>query len=133
MAKNLIKKPIDLALLAIRIGFSAMMLTHGIPKIGKLFESPIKFADPIGLGEPISLILTLIAEVVAPIFILVGFKTKWACVPIIITMLVAAFVIHLNDPFDIKEKAMLYLVAFIAILLAGPGEYSYDGIKKKLH
>jgi len=133
MFSSLIKKPTDLALLALRVGFSAMMLTHGIPKIDKLFENPIKFANPIGLGETTSLILTLIAEVLAPIFIIVGFKTKWACIPIIITMLVAAFIVHLNDPIGSKEKAILYLVAFITILISGSGDYSYDGLKKKLN
>ena len=93
----------------------------------------IKFADPIGLGETPSLILTLIGEVVAPILVLVGFKTKWATLPTIITMLVAAFVVHLNDPLGTKEKSILFLIAFVAILIAGPGHYSYDGIKKHLH
>ncbi|UKM64212.1 DoxX family protein [Flavobacteriaceae bacterium GSB9] len=129
----MIKKPVDLGLLILRVGFSGMMLTHGIPKISRLFESPIKFADPIGLGETPSLILTLIGEVVAPILVLVGFKTKWATLPTIITMLVAAFVVHLNDPLGTKEKSILFLIAFVAILIAGPGHYSYDGIKKHLH
>ncbi|NJX15394.1 DoxX family protein [Tamlana crocina] len=133
MALNLIKKPTDLGLLILRVGFSGMMLSHGIPKINMFFQSPIKFADPIGLGETTSLILTLIGEVLAPILVLVGFKTKWATIPVIITMLVAAFVVHLSDPFGTKEKALLYLFAFLAILIAGPGHYSYDGIKKHLN
>lgn len=118
------------ALLILRVGFSGMMLTHGIPKINKLFESPIKFADPIGVGEPLSLILTLIGEVVAPILILVGFKTKLAAIPAIVTMFVAAFVVHGSDAIDVKEKAILYLIAFIAIFFAGAGKYSIDGYKK---
>ena len=118
------------ALLILRVGFSGMMLTHGIPKINKLFESPIKFADPIGVGEPLSLILTLIGEVVAPILILVGFKTKLAAIPGIVTMFVAAFVVHGSDAIDVKEKAILYLIAFIAIFFAGAGKYSIDGYKK---
>ncbi len=121
---------IDTALLILRIGFAGLMLTHGIPKINMLFESPIKFADPIGVGEPLSLILTLIGEVVAPILILVGYKTKLAAVPGIITMFVAAFVVHASDALDVKEKAILYLIAFVVILFAGAGKYSIDGYKK---
>ena len=120
----------DTALLILRVGFAGLMLTHGIPKINMLFESPIKFADPIGVGEPLSLILTLIGEVVAPILILVGFKTKLAAIPGIITMFVAAFVVHANDALDVKEKAILYLIAFVVILFAGAGKYSIDGYKK---
>lgn len=120
----------DWSLLILRIGFAGMMLTHGIPKINMLFESPIKFADPLGLGETTTLILTIIGEVVAPVLILIGFKTKLASIPAIITMVVAAFVVHANDPIDVKEKALLYLIAFIAIFLQGAGKYSVDGYKK---
>lgn len=120
----------DWSLLILRIGFAGMMLTHGIPKINMLFESPIKFADPIGLGETTTLVLTIIGEVIAPVLILIGFKTKLASIPAIITMVVAAFVVHANDPIDVKEKALLYLIAFIAIFLQGAGKYSVDGYKK---
>ncbi|MFV0565399.1 MAG: DoxX family protein [Flavobacteriaceae bacterium] len=120
-------KSFNLGLLILRLGFSGMMLTHGIPKISSLFESPIKFADPIGVGETTSLILALIGEVVAPVLVLIGFKTKWATIPVIITMAVAAFVVHASDPIGVKEKALLYLIGFAAIFLTGPGKYSMDG------
>lgn len=124
------KNVTDLGLLILRIGFAGMLLTHGIPKINLLFESPIKFADPIGVGETTTLILALIGEVVAPILILIGFKTKLATIPSIITMFVAVFVVHASDPIDVKEKAILYLVAFLVIFLTGAGKYSIDGYKK---
>ena len=115
-----------LALLILRIGFGGFMLTHGIPKINRLFESPVKFADPFGFGEMPTLILTLIGEVVAPIFIIIGYKTKWAASLSAITMAVAAFVVHAKDDLATKEHALLFLIAFIAIFLAGPGKYSLD-------
>ncbi|MFG6687433.1 DoxX family protein [Mariniflexile sp. HNIBRBA6329] len=120
----------DLGLLILRIGFASLMLTHGIPKINSLFESSIKFADPIGLGETTSLILALIGEVVAPLLILIGFKTKLAAIPAVITMFVAAFVIHANDPLNVKEKALLFLFGFLVLLFTGAGKYSVDGFKK---
>ncbi|GAA4973702.1 DoxX family protein [Algibacter aquimarinus] len=123
------KNFLNLALLILRLGSGGLMLTHGIPKISKLFESPIKFADPIGLGSTTSLILTLIGEVLAPVLIIIGFKTKLASIPAIITMLVAAFVVHISDPIGTKEKALLYLVCFLVIFLVGPGKYSIDGNK----
>lgn len=116
----------NLALLILRVGASGLMLTHGIPKINMLFASPIQFADPFGLGPTISLILALIAEVIAPIFIILGFQTRIAAIPVAITMAVAAFMIHANDAFSVKEKALLFLICFIAIFLAGPGKYSID-------
>lgn len=116
----------DLALLILRLGAASLMLTHGIPKINMLFASPIQFADPIGVGQTLSLIFALLGEVVAPIFIIIGFKTRLATIPAIITMAVAAFIVHAKDTIDIKEKALLFLICFIAIFLAGAGKYSVD-------
>jgi|SRR5690606_13607391 len=116
----------DLALLILRVGASALMLTHGIPKINMLMASPIQFADPIGIGATLSLIGALIGEVIAPLFVIIGFKTKIAAIPTIITMAIAAFMVHANDAFSVKEKALLFLMSFIVIFLAGPGRISVD-------
>jgi putative oxidoreductase len=115
-----------LALLVLRVGASAMMLTHGIPKIEKLFNSPIEFSDPLGIGPLFSLILTIIGEVVAPILIIIGLKSRFASIIALITMLVAAFVVHAGDSFGQKEKALLYALCFLVIFLAGPGKFSID-------
>ncbi|AXT20481.1 DoxX family membrane protein [Flavobacteriaceae bacterium AU392] len=116
----------DLALAILRIGASALLLTHGIPKISGLSADPIQFADPIGLGATITLILAIIGEVVGPALIIIGYKTKLATIPVILTMAVAAFVYHASDPIGTKEKALLYLIIFITIFFAGPGKYSID-------
>ncbi|MDD7888038.1 DoxX family protein [Flavivirga sp. 57AJ16] len=115
----------DLALLILRVGFGGFMLTHGIPKISML-SNPSDFGDPIGVGATISLILALIGEVVAPIMLIIGFKTKWAAIPSAITMLVAAFIIHAKDDLATKEHALLFLIAFVVIFLTGAGKYSVD-------
>jgi putative oxidoreductase len=121
------KKLSDLGLLILRVSFSVLMLTHGVPKLSKLFVSPIAFPDPLGVGSGLSLILALIGELIAPIFIMIGFKTKIAAIPATITMFVAAFVVHFGDPIDTKEKALLYFFTFLVILLSGAGKFSVDG------
>ena len=122
----------DLAALAIRIGAGGMMLTHRLPKIGRfLAEGPIRFADTFGLGPEISLGLAIFAEVACAVLVLVGFKARLATVPLIITMLVAAFYAHADDPFGKKEPALLFLTLFSSILLMGPGKYAIDSIKKR--
>lgn len=122
--KNSLKTDIGLALL--RIVPSSMMLAHGIPKLQKLLNGDFEFPDPLGIGAAPSLFLTVIGEFVCPLLVIIGFKTKWAAVPIVITMLVAAFVVHSADPFGKKELAVLYAVAFIGVILLGPGKYSMD-------
>ena len=61
--------------------------------------------------------------------IIIGFKTKLAAIPAAITMAVAAFIVHASDPLKTKEMAILYLLAFVVIFLAGPGRLSIDGRK----
>ncbi|SHI76507.1 putative oxidoreductase [Arenibacter nanhaiticus] len=122
--KNSILKDIGLAFL--RMGAAAMMITHGLPKFQKLVSGNLQFADPIGIGSTPSLILTVLAEFVCPILIFVGFKTRLASVPVVITMLVAGLIVHASDPFKTKEMALLYALIFITILVLGPGKYSLD-------
>ena len=105
-----------------------MLINHGIPKLDKL-SGPIEFADPLGIGATASLILCLVGEVLAPVLIIFGIKTKFAAIPAAITMAVAAFIVHGSDPLARKEMALLYLIAFVVIFLAGPGSFSIDGRK----
>lgn len=115
-----------IALAALRIVPSAFLLTHGIPKFQKLISGEIEFPDPIGIGQAPSLFLAVVGEFICPILIIVGFKTKWAAIPAVLTMVVAAFIFHAPDPFAAKELALLYLTLFVLIFLLGPGKYSID-------
>ena len=116
----------DLGKFILRISFSLMMLTHGISKVDRLFADEIKFSDPIGIGSFLSLILIAFAEFVAPIFILIGFKSRWFSIFPVIGMAVAAFVSHWEDPFPRKEKALLFMFGFLVIAMIGSGKYSID-------
>lgn len=123
----------DLAILIMRLGFGGLMLPHGYRKLMMLIENwgEIQFGDPIGIGPVFSLILAVFAEVVCSIIIIIGFKTKLFIIPLIVTMFVAAFVVHGADPLAKKEMALLYFFGFIAIALLGSGKYSVDGYLKK--
>lgn len=116
----------NIALLLLRIGFGGMMLTHGVPKLQKIFSGDFSFGDPIGIGATASLILAVSGEVLFPILVIIGFKTRLSSIPVIITMAVAIFVVHAADPLGTKEKAILFLIGFIAIALLGAGKYSFD-------
>jgi len=122
---------LDLALLILRIGFGGMMLTHGIPKLQKMLSGDMGFADPIGIGETPSLVLTVLAEVVCAAMVLVGFKTKWAAIPLAFTMLVAGAIVHAADPFGDKEHSLLFLAGYLALALVGGGKYALDSVLSK--
>jgi len=122
----------DLGFLVVRLLAGGMMLTHGLPKFDRLFgEGPVKFADPFGLGPEISLGLVLFAEVGCSLLVMAGFKTRWATLPLLFTMLMAAFYAHGSDPFSAKELSLLFFTVFLSILISGGGRYSLDGWKKK--
>ena len=91
----------------------------------------MQFGDPIGLGPEVSLVLTVFAEVVCSILIVLGLGTRLAAIPSIVTMAVAAFIVHGADPFGRKEMALLYLVGYVVLLLSGSGKFSVDRIISK--
>lgn len=119
----------DLSLLLLRLVFGGfMILNHGWGKMMKFFaDDPIKFADPIGMGMEASLGLAVFAEVICAFLLVIGLFTRWSAVPALITMLVAAFVIHGADSFKDKESALLFGVVYLVLMLVGAGRYSVDG------
>ena len=119
-----VSKNYQTGLLVLRVGLSALMLTHGIPKLMNLFQGDMSFGDPLGIGSTLSFILVVFAEAICPILIILGLRTRLAAIPVIITMAVAAFIVHGDDPFSSMEKALMYLVGFTAIALMGGGKYT---------
>jgi putative oxidoreductase len=118
---------LDAALLVARVGLALLMLTHGIPKLLQFFSGqPIQFGDPIGIGVTASLVLTVFAEVFCSILLLVGFATRLAVVPLIVTMVVAYFVVHAADPIKVKELSLIYLLFYLVLGVTGSGKYSVD-------
>lgn len=103
------------------------MLTHGYPKFLMLFnDGPIHFADPIGIGETASLVLAMFAEFFCSIFLIFGLGTRFSALTLLITMLVAALIVHSADAFSSKEMPLLYAAIYTFILIAGAGKYSVD-------
>lgn len=114
---------INLWLLLLRVAGGGFMLTHGIPKFLKLINGDLSFADPIGLGSTVSLLLVVFAEFLCSVLLIFGIGTRLATVPLIVTMSVAAFISHSGGPFQRKETALLYLLIFITLLVFGGGKY----------
>lgn len=91
----------------------------------------VKFADPFGLGPTISLGLAIFAEVICSVLIMIGFKVRLATIPLMVTMLTAAFYAHWDDPFGRKELPLLYFLTFLGLLVFGSGKFSIDGLTGK--
>jgi putative oxidoreductase len=114
------------ALLLLRASFGLMMIVHGWDKLIHFNSYSGTFPDPLHVGNEISLGLVVFAEFFCALMVALGFMTRFATVPLIIAMVVVAFVINIKKPFDERELSMLYLSAYLAILVFGAGSYSLD-------
>ena len=115
-----------------RVGVSAFMLTHGYPKLMMLLDGRTEsFPDPLGVGSLTSLILAILTEVVASVFLILGLFSRFSALALFVTMAVAVFIVHVGDPFGTLEKALLYLFIYLNIIVFGPGKFSIDAILSK--
>lgn len=118
---------LDTGLLLLRVATGSLMLFgHGLSKLLNFSERAGVFADPLGVGPALSLSLAVFAEVFCALAIILGFMTRFAAVPLVITMVVIAFIVHDGDPWGKKEFALLYAVPFLTLFLTGPGRFSLD-------
>jgi putative oxidoreductase len=124
----------DLVLLFLRlVAGGSMFAGHGLSKFRRLLDGgEITFADPIGLGPVLSFYLTVFAEGICTLLICAGLYTRLATIPLIITLLVIIFVIHLQDPFGKIELPLLYLASYVVLLVLGPGRYALDTMRKRM-
>jgi putative oxidoreductase len=87
-----------LAPLLLRLYLAPVMIQGGWTKY-QGFEGIVDWfgnAD-YGLGLPLPFLLAFLAttaELVGGIFLLIGIATRWVCIPLMVTMLVAAFSVH---------------------------------------
>ncbi len=121
----------DLGLLLLRLTFGLLMAGHGLGKVQDLIAGKTAFPDPLGIGPVPSLALAAFAEFFCALAVAVGFKTRWAAVPVVVTMLVAAFVFHASDGWEKQEFPLLYASAFLALVFTGGGKHSFDAWLKK--
>lgn len=116
----------SIGLLLLRVAFGGLMLVHGVPKLTGFNEMADKFPDPIGIGSQLSLIGAVGAEVGCSVLLILGLGTRLAAVPLAFTMFVALFLVHADDPWQVKELAAAYLCVYVAIIFTGGGEFSLD-------
>ncbi|MEX2595906.1 MAG: DoxX family protein [Salibacteraceae bacterium] len=116
---------IGLFILRVFVGFT-MLFGHGWGKMIRAMDGDYGFADVFGMGGTASLLLAIISEVICSAFLVLGLFTRAALIPLIITMLVAVFIIHADDPFSKQEFGLLYLIPYITLFFTGAGKYALD-------
>ncbi len=123
---------IDLGLLLLRVWFGlCLLLLHGVGKAERLMADEIAFRSVFGLSPALSLGLAVLGEVIAPIFLIVGFASRWAAAICSIMMAMAFMVGHGGALSGERsgELPFVFLGGFLVLVITGPGRFSIDGAR----
>lgn len=117
----------DVGLLVLRVALGLMLaFGHGYDKL----PPSEGFIDAVGsMGFPLPVFsawAAALSESVGATLMALGLFTRPSAILVALTMAGAAFVTHGADPFEVKEKALVYLAGAIAIALTGAGRFSFD-------
>jgi putative oxidoreductase len=122
----------DIGLLFLRLA-GVGLATHGYAKIfGGGVSGTVDAAEAMGFPLPVVFGWAAAAsELLGGALVAIGLFTRPAAVFAAITMFVAAFLHHAEDPFARRELALAYLVILLAIACMGAGRWSVDAIARK--
>ncbi len=132
MSTNYSTAAFNIATLLLRATFGILMfLNHGLVKLNKFSEMQNTFFDPIHIGHRFSLILSIFAEVFCSLLLVLGLFSRFAAFVLLIDVGVAIFFVHLGQPVDKFELAILHATVYFSLLLIGPGKISVDGMSRR--
>lgn len=119
---------LDIGLLLLRLGAGGMLAVHGVEKARTFGETAAWFAEvrPLGLPGAAAAGLAVFAELACSVLVALGWLTRWAALPPVVTMAVAAFQVQMAGGYFAMESALLFGVVFAALALTGPGALSMD-------
>ena len=124
-------KYIHKALLLYRVIISILLVFgYGLKKLKMLIYGEDFFYSFLGFGSDITLLLASIGELIAPIFIIIGYKTRFFTALPLFMMFIVVLDVKSGEPFESYQSALLYLISLLIIIIAGPGKYSIDNYIK---
>lgn len=127
---RIFEKNNDLGLLIIRLSIGILMLLHGIAKlshgVGFIEQTVVDSGLPSFIAYGV-----YVGEIIAPLFIIVGYGTRIASAIFAFNMIVAVALAHAGDIFSLSqtggwtiELQALYFFAALALVFTGGGKYS---------
>lgn len=122
----------SIAKLLLRVSVGGMMLPHGLGKI----QGGIGFIKKVMLNTGLPEFFAygiFVGEVIAPLLLIIGYKTKWAAYILSFNIFVAIILVHSRDIFKLTsngawaiETQMFYVVTGLVIAFLGAGKFSVD-------
>jgi len=130
---TLVPRASDAGLLLLRVSVSAsLFLKHGWEKPTTFSQMAAHFPDPLHIGPVPSLIFALVSDAICSLLVAAGLLTRFAALWICVNLTVAWSLVHHFAYFGRSplaghgEVIVLYLAAYLALAVAGPGKYSLD-------
>lgn len=129
----------DVGKLILRLGLGAILLFHGIYKIGH----GVEWIKPMLAHAGLPTVLAYgpyIAEFLAPILLIVGFQVRLAALAIVVDMCMAIGLVLRHQIFSLKQEPgggwaielqALLLFSALALLFLGAGSYSLDSLFRR--
>ncbi|AXH09121.1 GntR family transcriptional regulator [Malaciobacter halophilus] len=122
----------DVGKLILRLTVAIMMLFHGYAKI----IHGVGFVENMLVKNELPAILAYgvyIGEILAPLLLIIGYKTRFSAFIIMCTMVMAIYLVHPQEIFAISkhgapllETIYFYIFSCIAIMFLGAGKISVD-------
>jgi len=126
----------NIGLLILRLSIGGLMLFHGIHKLTHGVDGLVGMFNSMGLPGFIAY-GTYIGEFLAPILIIIGYRTKLTSLFIAATMLVATFTAHADELLKIGDQGEwalelvgLYLFGSLSIFFLGAGKFALSSSNK---
>lgn len=123
------KKNIDLGFLILRITVAGLMLFHGVAKLSHL-DGIKNMLSSSGIPEFMAYGV-FITEIIAPILMIIGFRTRLASIIFFFGMITALFLAHSGNMFALSktgglqiELILLYAFGALTLFFIGSGKYA---------
>lgn len=121
------------SLLIFRILLSVeLIVAHGLKKIGVGVSEAEQVPNPLHLPEAFNSLFADAANLVFPIFVIFGFLTRIAVLPILAVTLTGYFILHWNDALLVKDTPFMYSLCYLFLFFMGSGKYSVDYYLRKI-
>lgn len=122
-------KNVNLGILIMRLSLGILMLLHGIAKLNGIDGISGMLASK---GLPtIFAYGVYVGEIIAPLLLIIGYRTRLAAIVFVVNCLVAILLAHSNDVFALTahggwkiELLGLYTFGALALVFTGGGSYS---------
>lgn len=123
---------LNISILIARLTIGVLIAYHGYEKLVSFDTYAVQFPDPLNIGSVLSLRLVVFSEFFGGLGLILGVLTRFFAFSLLLTMVVAVFIVHAQDIFQMKELAIIYMLISVSILVSGGGKYSLDNIIQKI-